>query len=389
MIKHTMVRRTENSGSQSNTRPAEPAGGRPGSHDARWHAVMTRDVAHDGRFVYSVATTGVYCRPSCPSRRAKRCNVAFHTTVEAAKAAGFRACKRCNPDQAVPNAAAVAMVADICRVIETADAVPKLAGLAAAAGLSPFHFHRVFKSITGVTPRAYAAAHRAMRLRKNLASPAASVTQAMMDAGFSSNGSFYAQSAELLGMTPGRYKAGGAGTVLKFAIAQCSLGAILVAATEKGIAAILLGDDPDALLRDLQDRFANAELNGGDDAFDTLVVRVIGLVEQPGKLQQLPLDVRGTAFQYQVWTALTSIPAGETASYQQIAARIGRPAAIRAVARACAANPVAVAIPCHRVVRTDGGLSGYRWGVERKQTLLQREARSAGHTKRGHEHLEP
>jgi AraC family transcriptional regulator of adaptative response/methylated-DNA-[protein]-cysteine methyltransferase len=372
MTKHAMARRNEKVVHPSAAPALKQRAHEPDGGDARWQAVLARDASYDGKFFYSVATTGIYCRPSCPSRRAKRSNVVFHESSEAAKAAGFRACKRCKPDQAVRDADLIAKVAQTCRVIESADTMPKLADLAALAKVSPFHFHRVFKSVTGVTPKAYAVAHRASRLRANLAT-AATVTRAMMDAGFTSSGRFYAQSADVLGMTPGRYKAGGTNTILTFAIAECSLGAILVAATDKGIAAILLGDDPAALLRDLQDRFPKAEFAGGDRKFEKLVARVIGLVEQPGRSEHLPLDVRGTAFQHQVWAALKAIPVGETASYREIAARIGKPKAYRAVALACCANPVAVAIPCHRVVRTDGGLAGYRWGLARKRTLLERE----------------
>jgi AraC family transcriptional regulator of adaptative response/methylated-DNA-[protein]-cysteine methyltransferase len=261
-----------------------------------------------------------------------------------------------------------------CRLIEEADELPSLDALAAAAGMSRYHFHRVFKETTGVTPRAYAAAQRARRVRDELPL-SGTVTEAIYGAGFNSSGRFYAASNGMLGMSPTRFRAGGAGEEIRFAVGQCSLGAILVAATAKGVAAILLGEDPDALLRDLQDRFPKARLIGGDAGFEALVARVVGLVEAPSLGLDLPLDVRGTAFQQRVWQALRQIPAGTTASYAEIARRIGAPGAVRAVARACAANPAAVAIPCHRVVRQDGGLSGYRWGVERKRALLDREAR--------------
>ncbi len=337
----------------------------------RWQAVTSRDRAADGAFVFAVRSTGVYCRPSCPSRAAKRANVAFYADGAAARAAGFRACKRCRPDEdAAPHAAAIAAA---CRMIETAEDLPELATLAAAAGLSPFHFHRVFKAATGVTPRAYAAAHRAGQLRARLGA-AATVTEAIYESGFNASSRFYDSAAGLLGMTPTRWRQGGAGEVIRFAIAQSALGAVLVAATAKGICAIQLGDDPEALLRELQDRFPQAELRGGEPGFEALVAQVIGLVENPRQGIDLPLDVRGTAFQQRVWQALREIPAGRTASYAEVAARLGAPAAVRAVAGACAANALAVAIPCHRVVRTDGGLSGYRWGVARKRELLAREA---------------
>lgn len=339
----------------------------------RWSALRARDAAADGAFFYSVRTTGVYCRPSCAARPARPENVAFHTTSAEAQAAGFRPCKRCKPDQpslAERNAAAVALA---CRAIEAAEEPMSLEALAAEAGMSPFHFHRVFKAVTGLTPKAYADARRAERVRQALGETG-TVTEAIYDAGFGSGSRFYEKSAQVLGMTPTRFRAGGDKAVIRFAIGQCSLGAILVAATEAGVCAILLGDDPQELIQDLQDRFDRAELVGGDAEFEALVARVVGFVEQPRLGLDLPLDVRGTAFQQRVWQALRDIPAGETASYADVALAIGNPAAVRAVAQACAANALAVAIPCHRVVRTDGALSGYRWGVERKRALLDREA---------------
>jgi AraC family transcriptional regulator of adaptative response/methylated-DNA-[protein]-cysteine methyltransferase len=340
---------------------------------AQWAAVMRRDPQADGHFFYSVSTTGVYCRPSCPSRRARREHVRFHATSADAERAGFRACKRCRPNQPALAAQRASAVARACRVIERADAIPPLDALAAAAGMSRFHFHRVFKSVTGVTPKAYAAAHRARRVRHELTHQA-TVTDAIYGAGFNSNGRFYAAAPGVLGMTPTRFRAGGAGESIHFAVGECSLGSVLVAATGTGVCAILLGDEPDDLVRNLQDRFPKARLVGGDAGFERLVARVVGLVEAPGSAIELPLDVRGTAFQQRVWQALRKIPAGSTASYAEIARRIGRPKAVRAVAQACGANPVAIAIPCHRVVRHDGGVSGYRWGVERKRALLEREA---------------
>jgi AraC family transcriptional regulator of adaptative response/methylated-DNA-[protein]-cysteine methyltransferase len=341
--------------------------------DPRWAAVVARDPRAEGSFYYSVKTTGVYCRPSCASRRARPENVEFHATREDAERAGFRPCKRCKPGQPSQLEQHAATVARACRLIEVSERAPSLEDLARQAGMSPFHFHRVFKAVTGLTPKAYAAAHRARRVREHLGR-SATVTEAIYDAGYGSNGRFYEESGRVLGMTPTRYRAGGVDTVIRFALGQSSLGAILVAASERGICSILLGDDPDALLRELQDRFPKAELIGGDAVFEKLVARVVGLVEAPGVGIDLPLDVRGTAFQQRVWQALRAIPAGSTASYSEVAARIGSPKSVRAVAQACAANPLAVAIPCHRVVRNDGGLAGYRWGVERKRTLLAREA---------------
>jgi AraC family transcriptional regulator of adaptative response/methylated-DNA-[protein]-cysteine methyltransferase len=344
--------------------------------DPRWPAVRTRDAAADGRFVYSVRTTGVYCRPSCPARPARPENIAFHADPAAAEVAGFRPCKRCRPDGEGIAARQAAIVAALCRHMDESEQVPNLDELAARAGWSPFHLHRVFKAITGVTPRAYASAQRGGRVRQQLQS-GASVTDALYGAGYGSGGRFYAESDRRLGMTPGRFRAGGDGSTIRFALGQCTLGAILVAQSERGLCAITLGDDADALLRELQDCFPRARLIGGDADFEALVARVVGLVEAPRLGLDLPLDVRGTAFQQRVWQALREIPPGSTASYAEIAQRIGTPKAVRAVAQACAANVLAVAIPCHRVVRQDGALSGYRWGVERKRTLLAREGSDA------------
>ncbi len=341
--------------------------------DSRWASVVARDRAADGDFYYSVRTTGVYCRPSCAARLANPKNVRFHSTQADAERAGFRACKRCKPGQPSLEEEYAAKVVDACRTIEGADEAPTLATLASAGGLSPYHFHRVFKAITGLTSKDYATAHRTRRVQAELRR-SDTVTQAIYDAGFNSGGRFYANSDAMLGMTPRDFRAGGTNMAIQFAVGQCSLGAILVARSSKGVCAILLGDDPDALVRDLQDRFPQARLIGGDAGFDTMVATVIGFVEAPGLGLDLPLDVRGTVFQQRVWQALRSIPAGETASYTEIARRIGLPKAVRAVAAACAANALAVAIPCHRVVRNDGALSGYRWGVARKRSLLDREA---------------
>lgn len=270
-----------------------------------------------------------------------------------------------------------ALVAQACRRIEAAEQPPSLDDLAAQAGLSPFHFHRVFKAATGLTPKAYAQAHRAQAVRAGLARGTSSVTEAIFDAGFNANSRFYENADAMLGMKPAQYRAGGLDARIEFAIGQCSLGAILVARSGRGVCAISLGDDPEALLRELQDRFPRAELVGGDASFERLVAQVVGLVEAPNIGVDLPLDVRGTAFQQRVWQALRQIPPGETASYAQIAQRIGAPKSVRAVAQACASNTLAVAIPCHRVVRSDGALSGYRWGVERKRELLERESAKA------------
>jgi AraC family transcriptional regulator of adaptative response/methylated-DNA-[protein]-cysteine methyltransferase len=341
--------------------------------DERWDAVVRHDRDADGIFWYSVASTGVYCRPSCAGRRPRRENVRFHSRRAEAEQAGFRPCKRCRPNEPALYERQAAAVAEACRAIDVAEEVPSLAALAAAAGISRFHFHRLFKAHTGLTPKAYADARRAGRVRDGLPRTA-TVTDAIYDAGFNSNGRFYAKSTGLLGMTPTAYRSGGGGALIRFAVGQCWLGAILVAATEKGVCAITFGDDPDALVSDLQDRFPNARFAGGEDDFEHWVAAVVGFVERPSGGLDLPLDVRGSAFQLRVWQALREIPIGSTASYAEIATSIGRPGAARAVGHACATNPLAVAIPCHRVVRGDGGLGGYRWGLERKRALQKREA---------------
>jgi AraC family transcriptional regulator of adaptative response/methylated-DNA-[protein]-cysteine methyltransferase len=341
--------------------------------DPRWAAVATRDAGADGQFVYSVRSTGVFCRPSCPARPARPENVEFHADAAEAVRAGFRPCRRCQPDRLSPAAQQSALIAELCRFIDAAEQPPTLAALAERAGLSPHHLHRVFKAATGLTPKAYANAQRATRMRNALAD-GASVTAAIYDAGYNSGGRFYSESDDVLGMTAGRFRAGGAASEIRFAVGQCSLGAILVARSERGVCAIALGDDPAALARELQDRFPRATLIGGDADFERWVAQVVGFVDAPQLGLALPLDVRGTAFQQRVWQALRAIPFGQTASYAEIARRIGAPKAVRAVAQACGANPLAVAIPCHRVVRSDGDPAGYRWGVERKRALLEREA---------------
>ena len=345
------------------------------TENARWDAVVRRDGKADGAFYYSVRTTGVYCRPSCASRPARRENVAFHLTCAEAERAGFRPCKRCRPNEAGIAEQHAAAVARACRLIEAADEAPALDELAAAANMSRFHFHRVFRSVTGVTPKAYADARRSQRVREQLSS-SRTVTEAIYGAGFNSSGRFYEKSAKILGMTPTDFRAGGQRAEIRFATSLCTLGTILVAATEKGVCAILLGDDANTLMHELEKRFPRAMLISGDPEFERTVAQVVSFVEAPRLGLDLPLDVRGTAFQQRVWQALRTIPAGSMASYRDIAERIGAPKAVRAVAQACAANSLAVAIPCHRVVRNDGALSGYRWGVERKRALLAREAKA-------------
>jgi AraC family transcriptional regulator of adaptative response/methylated-DNA-[protein]-cysteine methyltransferase len=357
------------------------------SDEQRWAAVLARDARADGHFVYGVRTTGVFCRPSSSARLPRRENVEFFDTERAAKAAGYRASQRAASDRTTAKAQRAAVVSKACRLIERSETPPRLDELAGEIGMSPFHLHRVFKAETGLTPKAYSSAFRAHRLREELSNKDATVTNAIYGAGFNSNSRFYAASDGMLGMRARDYRAGGPNMQIRFAVGQCSLGAILVAQSQRGICAILLGDDPEGLVEDLQDQFPKALLIGGDAGFEQLVAQVVGFIEAPSLGLNLPLDVQGTAFQERVWQALREIPPGATASYAQVAVRIGRPKAVRAVAQACGANPLAVAIPCHRVVRRSGDISGYRWGVERKRELLKRESsRPAGQGRIDDEH---
>jgi AraC family transcriptional regulator of adaptative response/methylated-DNA-[protein]-cysteine methyltransferase len=356
------------------------------SDDARWAAVQARDAQADGVFFYSVRSTGVYCRPSCASRPARRANVAFHASREDAEAAGFRPCLRCRPDLPPLAQRLADAMARACRLIDAAQAhgepEPGLDALAQAAGLSRYHFHRVFKAQLGITPRAYAAARRAQRLQEGLAQ-AATVTEGAYAAGFQSSARFYAAAPAALGMAPARYRAGGSGETVRYALAACSLGTVLAAATGRGLCAMLLGDDADTLVRDLHARFPHALVESAGPEFGVTLAQVVAFVDAPRAGFTLPLDVRGTAFQQRVWEALRAIPAGTTVTYAELAARLGMPQGARAVAAACAANPVALAIPCHRVVRGDGALAGYRWGLERKRLLLDRERPDADDDKTG------
>jgi len=344
--------------------------------DPRWATVLARDPENRGDFYYAVRTTGVYCRPSCPSRRARAENVAFYDSCAEAERAGFRPCKRCRPRAPSLATERAAIVTKICRYIDAGTGTPTLAQLSQRAGMSAYHFHRVFKSVTGLSPRSYVLARRAQRLSGELRR-GGSVTRAILDAGYNSGGHFYATSSQLLGMTPRNYRDGGANAEIRFATSGCSLGRVLVARSDRGVCAISLGGDAEALRRELQQRFPKARLIGGDADFERWLAEVVSLVDAPGVGLRLPLDIRGTAFQRRVWRALQKIPVGSTATYSEVARRIGAPKAVRAVAQACAANPLAVAIPCHRVVRSDGSLSGYRWGVHRKRALLTREGARA------------
>lgn len=341
------------------------------SDQQRWHAVLARDPDAVGHFVYAVRTTGIYCRPGCGAPTPRRENVEFFNDPAAAEAAGYRACRRCW--RSLSPARRSEWVARACRLIETSEERLSLADLGQQLQLSPFHLQRQFKAEVGLSPKAYATAFRARRVREQLDAGTSSVTEAIYGAGFNSNSRFYESAGQRLGMRPREYRGGGAGATIRFALGQCSLGAILVAQSTRGICAILLGDDPERLLRDLQDQFPKAQLVGGDAAFERLVAEVVGFVEAPALGLDLPLDVQGTAFQERVWQALREIPVGSRVSYSELAERLGAPAAVRAVAKACGANRIAVAIPCHRVVRRDGDISGYRWGVERKRKLLERE----------------
>ena len=337
--------------------------------DEFWQDVLARNAAANGRFVYSVRSTGIYCLPSCPSRAARRENVAFHADCDAAEAAGFRACKRCDPRGRRNDAA---LVAGLCRYIDAADTPPTLADLARRSGYSPYHLPRLFKAVAGLTPRAYAAGRRAERFRACLAT-GDSVTAAIYDAGYNAASRFYAEAPSVLGMSPSAAKRGGCGETIGYAAGLTQLGTLLVAATGAGICAISLGDHEAALVAGLHSRFPAATIVA-DAGLGERVAAVTASIETGHPAEHLPIDVRGTTFQMRVWNALRSIPAGEKLSYQQLARRIGAPNSARAVAQACAANDVAIVIPCHRVVAADGTLSGYRWGVERKRQLLALEA---------------
>lgn len=340
------------------------------SDDDRWIAVSRRDRRADGAFLYAVKTTGVYCRPTCSARRPKRGNVEFFASSEQAEREGYRACLKCAPKAAKPIDAAVLRA---CRMIEKADKAPTLKALAAEAGLSPFYFHKRFKAVVGVTPRAYMASRRVQKFRAGLRG-GQRVTTALYRAGFGSSSRCYESVGASLGMTPTEYRRGGAGQLIRFAAAECGLGWVGVAATARGVCMIELGDGLESLRAEVAARFPKATLVDGDREFNGWVNAIVRQIEMPRRAADLPLDVQGTAFQRKVWEALRAIPAGATTTYAAIAQEIGRPGAVRAVANACAKNPAAVVIPCHRVVRSDGALSGYRWGTERKKRLLEREA---------------
>jgi AraC family transcriptional regulator of adaptative response/methylated-DNA-[protein]-cysteine methyltransferase len=340
----------------------------------RWEALVERDRGADGAYVYGVVTTGIYCRPACSSRLPNRDNVRFFDTYKDAERAGFRPCKRCHPSSPDGRAMHHRAIVRACQLIEESEESPSLADLANAAGFSPSHFHRVFKKTVGLTPKQYATAVRSNRLRARLQT-GSNVTEAVYEAGFASSSRFYENATHTLGMKPSKYRNGGHGLRIRFAVAPCYLGWVLIAATGKGVCAIDLGDDPEAMEESLRARFSKAEFVDDDPRFTAWMAQALAFLESPRDHFDLPLDIEGTAFQRRVWLALREIPPGSTASYADIAARIDNPKAARAVAQACAANDIAIAIPCHRVVRSDGGLGGYRWGRERKRKLLEREAK--------------
>ena len=346
------------------------------TEEERWRALVAREREAVESFIYAVKTTGVYCRPGCASRLPKRENTLFFDTVAEAAQAGYRACKRCKPDTESSQNRLSTLITQACRQIDKSETAPTLASLAAQAGLSRWHFQRMFKATVGMTPKQYAKARQVERFRNSL-KESESVTNAIYEAGFGSSSRAYENSRERLAMSPSQYRKGSTGVTIHYAITPCFLGLITVAATDKGICAIEFGDDPATLLTQLQDRFPKALLSEADKTFSELVQQVIAFIKAPSKGIELPLDIQGTAFQEKVWQALREVPPGSTVSYTDIAQRIGSPKAVRAVAQACASNKLAVIVPCHRVVRSDGALSGYRWGVERKRELLDREKGSS------------
>lgn len=342
--------------------------------DPRWQSVLERATEEDGKFVYAISTTGIYCRPTCPSRRPKPEHTQIFDTAHEAETAGFRPCLRCQPERKETiRQQQLRIVEDACRMLRDTESTPDLSKLATHAGYSISHFHKLFKQIIGITPKNYTQSLRLQKLENELTNSNISVTEAIYNAGFNESSNFYAKKDRLLGMTASTYKKGGINIMLQYTIAPCSLGQILVAASDKGISAILLGDDAETLLNDLKQRFPRADIQQGDAAFEATLATIVAFIDKPQAQIPLALDIHGTVFQQKVWQSLRQIPPGKTVSYAELAQLIGAPKAARAVAGACAANPVAVVVPCHRVVRNDGGLSGYRWGVERKRTLLEKE----------------
>lgn len=342
---------------------------------AKWRAVLDRDRTADGMFVYAVDSTGVYCRPSCPSRRPRRERVTFFDASADAQLAGFRACKRCRPDTVAARDPWIDKVRRATVYLANVEGHPSLARLAARLGGSPYHFQRNFKRIVGVSPREYADACR-LKVVKQRLREGGDVTGAMLDAGYGSTSRFYERAATKLGMSPTRYRKGGAGAVIRFSVVASPLGRLLVAATDRGVCSVAMGDSDQVLERALRKEFPSATIEHDAGALSGWTAAIVAHLEGRRPRLDLPLDIQATAFQWQVWQALASIPYGETRTYKDVAHAIGKPSAVRAVARACATNPVALAIPCHRVVSADGGKGGYRWGVARKKKLLATERSS-------------
>jgi AraC family transcriptional regulator of adaptative response/methylated-DNA-[protein]-cysteine methyltransferase len=343
--------------------------------DARYAAVLSHDTSQDGRFFTCVTSTGIVCRPGCSARAPKRGNLFFVDTLQEALDRGFRPCKRCRPELPPKAEREAELIARACRAIEAAETEAALAELAAAAGLSPHHFHRLFKRIVGITPKAYAAAKRHARVKAELGE-GAGVTEALYAAGYNSSGRFYEDAPQMLGMTPSAYRKGGQGQAIRYGFGSSSLGDVLVAATERGVCAIFMSDDREVMLGDLIARFPLASIRPLDGDHADWIAEAMRAVDNPKEAARspLPLDILGTAFQRKVWEALQRIPAGETRTYGQLAADIGAPKAARAVGAACGANPVSVVVPCHRAVASTGDLTGYHWGIERKKKLLKAES---------------
>lgn len=344
-----------------------------GSADKFWLAIQARDAGFDGLFYYGVRTTGVFCRPACPSRRPRRANVSYFALPEAARAAGFRACLRCRPDGLNPRDPQAELVQSVCRLIEhAAEERPNLEAVGEQLKLSRSHLQRLFKKLMGITPREYAEALRIDRFKGGVRE-GRSVADAMYEAGYGSSSRLYEKASAQLGMTPATYRKGGRGMTISYTIAESPLGLLLVAATERGVCSAQLGDSAEELAGELRAEFPRADVRDDEDGLRPQVQTLLDYLGGQRPHPDLPLDVQGTAFQKRVWEELRRIPPGRTASYGEIAGRIGRPTAARAVARACATNPVALVTPCHRVVGGNGSVSGYRWGVARKQKLLERE----------------
>lgn len=343
-------------------------------HDPHWRQVIARDARQDGHFVFAVRTTGVYCRPSCPSRRPRRESVEFFASNQEAERAGYRACLRCKPTQVSEQTRYVERTRQL---LDSAEAMLSLAELSKAVGISSFHLQRLFKRATGLSPREYQAARRVQKVKTELRK-GEDVTTALYDAGYSSSSRLYEDAHQQLGMTPGAYRRGGAGMTITFAISPSSLGRMLIAATDRGLCAVHFGESSAELEQELRREFAAAELRRDDKALQRYFEPLLASLSGANTIVDLPLDLRATAFQKKVWESLRDIPRGETRSYGEIARQIGAPRAVRAVARACASNPVALAVPCHRVVRSDGAPAGYRWGIERKEKILAAERKQVG-----------